>query len=122
MWRGVAADEADASSMAREGWPLGFAEALMFLKRRGILLGIVSKNDEDRVRGIWQRIYGDLVRLEDFAVRKINWQPKADNVQATLAEVNLLQKSVVFIDDNPGGRAAIKAAFPHIPGLRTNPY
>jgi len=31
----------------------------MFLKRRGVLLGIVSKNDEDRVRGLWQRIYGD---------------------------------------------------------------
>jgi FkbH-like protein len=122
MWRGVAADEADASSMAREGWPLGFAEALMFLKRRGILLGIVSKNDEDRVRGIWQRIYGDLVRLEDFAVRKINWQPKADNVEAILAEVNLLQKSVVFIDDNPVERAAIKAAFPDMRVLGPNPY
>jgi FkbH-like protein len=122
MWRGIAADEADASSMAREGWPLGFAEALMFLKRRGILLGIVSKNDEDRIRGIWQRIYGDLVRLEDFAVRKINWQPKADNVEAILAEVNLLPRSVVFIDDNPVERAAIKAAFPEMRVLGPNPY
>jgi len=122
MWRGVAAEEAEASSMAREGWPLGFAEALMFLKRRGVLLGIVSKNDEERVRGIWQRIYGDLVRLEDFAVRKINWQPKADNIEAILAEVNLLPKSVVFIDDNPVERAAIKAAFPDIRVLGPNPY
>src|SRR5207248_9455587 len=112
MWRGVAAEEADASSQAREGWPLGFAEALMFLKRRGILLGIVSKNDEERVRGIWRRIYGDLVRLEDFAVRKINWQPKADNVEAILAVVNLLPQSVEVIGDNPVGRAAIQAAFP----------
>jgi len=122
MWRGVAAEEEDASAMAREGWPLGFAEALMFLKRRGILLGIVSKNDEERVRGIWRRIYGDLVRLEDFAVRKINWQPKADNVEAILAEVNLLPKSVVFIDDNPVERAAIKAAFPEMRVLGPNPY
>jgi len=122
MWRGVAAEEADASSMAREGWPLGFAEALMFLKRRGILLGIVSKNDEERVRGIWQRIYRNLIRLDDFAVRKINWQPKADNVEAILAEVNLLPNSVVFIDDNPVERAAIKAAFPEMRVLGPNPY
>src|SRR4029077_8069656 len=122
LWRGVAADEADASSMAREGWALGFAEALMFLKRRGVLLGIVSKNDEERVRGVWQRIYGGLVRLEDFAVRKINWQPKADNIEAILAEVNLLPKSVVFIDDNPVERAAVKAAFPEIRVLGPNPY
>src|SRR5207248_10190921 len=108
MWRGVAAEEAEASSMAREGWPLGFAEALMFLKRRGVLLGIVSKNDEGRVRELWRRIYGDLIRLEDFAVRRINWQPKAENVEEILAQVNLLPKSVVYIDDNPVERAAIK--------------
>jgi FkbH-like protein len=123
LWRGVAAEEAaDASSMAREGWPLGFAEALMFLKRRGVLLGIVSKNDEDRVAAVWQRIYGSLVRLEDFAVRKINWQPKADNVEAILAEANLLPGSVVFIDDNPVERAAVKAAFPEMRVLGPNPY
>jgi len=94
----------------------------MFLKRRGILLGIVSKNDEERVRGIWQRIYRNLIRLDDFAVRKINWQPKADNVEAILAEVNLLPNSVVFIDDNPVERAAIKAAFPEMRVLGPNPY
>jgi FkbH-like protein len=63
-----------------------------------------------------------LIRLEDFAVRKINWQPKADNVEAILGEVNLLPKSVVLIDDNPVERAAIKAAFPEIRVLGPNPY
>ena len=112
LWRGVAAEADEASSTAREGWPLGFAEALMFLKRRGILLGVVSKNDEDRVRAIWQRIYGNLIRLEDFAVAKINWRPKADNIEEILGEVNLLEKSVLFIDDNPVERASIKAGLP----------
>ena len=122
MWRGVAAEEAEASSMSREGWPLGLAEALLFLKKRGILLGIVSKNDEDRARAIWQRIYGNLIPLEVFAVRKINWQPKADNIEAILREMNLLPKSVLFIDDNPVERAAVKAAFPDIRVLGPNPY
>ncbi|MBV9587403.1 MAG: HAD-IIIC family phosphatase [Alphaproteobacteria bacterium] len=122
LWRGVAAEADEALSMAREGWPLGFAEALMFLKRRGILLGVVSKNDEDRVRAIWQRIYGNLIRLEDFAVTKINWRPKADNIEEILAEVNLLAKSAVFIDDNPVERAAVKAAFPDMRVLGPNPY
>src|SRR5437762_11667216 len=94
----------------------------MFLKQRGVLLGIVSKNDEDRARAIWQRIYGNLIRLEDFAVRKIKWQPKADNIEAILEEANLLPKSVVFVDDNPVERAAVKAAFPDIAGLGRNPY
>jgi FkbH-like protein len=122
LWRGVAAEEAEVSSTASEGWPLGFAEALMFLKGRGVLLGVVSKNDEDRVREIWQRIYGNRIRLEDFAVTKINWRPKAENIEEILAQVNLLPKSVVFIDDNPVERAAVKAAFPEIRVLGPNPY
>jgi len=122
LWRGIAAEEADTSSLSLEGWPLGFAEALLFLKKRGILLGIVSKNDEDRARAIWQRIYGNLIPFEVFAVRKINWQPKADNIEAILREVNLLPKSVVFIDDNPVERAAVKAAFPEMRVLGPNPY
>src|SRR5438045_5788726 len=108
--------------MSRGGWPLGLAEGLLFLKKRGILLGIVSKNDEDRARAIWQRIYGNLIPLEVFAVRKINWQPKADNIEAILREMNLLPKSVLFIDDNPVERAAVKAAFPDIRVLGPNPY
>ncbi len=122
LWRGVAAEEVDTSSLSLEGWPLGFAEALLFLKKRGILLGIVSKNDEHRARAIWQRIYGNLIPFEVFAVRKINWQPKADNIEAILREVNLLPKSVVFIDDNPVERAAVKAAFPEMRVLGPNPY
>ena len=122
LWRGVAAEEAEVSSTAREGWPLGFAEALLFLKRRGVMLGVVSKNDEDRVRQIWRRIYGDLIRPEDFAAVKINWRAKAENIEEILAQVNLLPKSVVFIDDNPVERAAVKAAFPDIRVLGPNPY
>jgi FkbH-like protein len=123
MWRGVAAEQGELSSVvAIEGWPLGFAEALMFLKSRGVLLGIVSKNDEARVRDIWRRIYGTRISLEDFAAVKINWRPKAENIEEILAQVNLLPKSVVFIDDNPVERAAVKAAFPEIRVLGPNPY
>ena len=41
LWRGVFA-EGDRGT--QEGWPLGLTEALAFLKRRGIVLAICSKN------------------------------------------------------------------------------
>ncbi|MDE2357735.1 MAG: hypothetical protein KGL69_13375, partial [Alphaproteobacteria bacterium] len=55
LWRGVLA-ETDQTNI--EGWPLGFAEALMFLKRRGMILGIVSKNSQERVEELWRRHIG----------------------------------------------------------------
>ena len=60
--------------------------------------------------------------LEDFAVKKINWKSKIENVGEILAELNILPESVVFIDDNPRERDAIKDAFPDVRTLGSNPY
>ena len=46
LWRGVIVEEGSISNHTLEGWPLGFVEALLYLKKRGLLLAIVSKNDE----------------------------------------------------------------------------
>jgi FkbH-like protein len=123
LWRGVAAEqnESEPGPEALEGWPLGFAEALGHLKRRGVVLAIASKNDEGRVAQILSRTYGRRLCLDDFAVRKINWEPKADSIEKILHELNLLPRNVVFIDDNPSERAAVKAAFPEIRVFGPNP-
>jgi HAD superfamily phosphatase (TIGR01681 family) len=123
LWRGVAAEqsESELGLEALEGWPLGLAEALGHLKRRGIILAIASKNDESRVTQILSRSYGKRLSLDDFAIRKINGQPKADSVKEILHEVNVLPRNVVFIDGNPSERAAVKAAFPEIRAFGPNP-
>ena len=115
LWRGVIA-ESDAGELpTREGWPLGFWEALLILKRRGVLLGIISKNEEDRVREMWVHILmGHSLNLEDFAVTRINWRSKSENMAEILEAVNLLPANVLFIDDNPAQREDIKRAFPDI--------
>ena len=124
LWRGIAAEETEPNPpRAIEGWPLGVVEALGFLKQRGMLLAIASKNDEKRLTSLWQTIIGGhRLSLDDFAVRKINWRPKIENFDEILAETNLLPKNVLYIDDNPVERAAIKAAYPDVRVLGPNPY
>jgi FkbH-like protein len=122
IWRGVAAeclDHDDEEMMS--GWPRGYVEALSALKCRGMLLALLSKNDEARIVPIWKRVVGNRLPLEHFAVRKINWRPKAENFEEILRECNLLPRSVVFIDDNPVERAAIESAFPGVRTLGPNP-
>jgi FkbH-like protein len=114
LWRGVLAEADDVDVSATEGWPLAFAEALMICKQRGIILAIISKNDEARVAEILPRVFHTRVRLEDFAIRKINWDPKPQNVAAAIREANVLPDSVVYIDDNPVERAAVKALLPEV--------
>lgn len=116
LWRGVLAEADDVDHTAVEGWPIGFAEALAICKQRGIILAIISKNDETRAGEILARVFHNRLRIEDFAIRKINWDPKPQNVAAAIREANVLPDSVVYIDDNPVERAAVKA---HLPEIRT---
>jgi FkbH-like protein len=119
LWRGVAAE---GTLGILEGWPMGLIESLLFLKKRGILLAIVSKNDEQFIVSNWNQIVQGQIALSDFAVRKINFRTKADNLAEILQEVNLRPANAVMIDDNPVERAAIEAALPGVRVLGRHLY
>ena len=115
LWRGVAADADEVAMDMGEGWPLGIVEAAAYLWQRGVLLAIVSKNDPERAEAIWNRLYGANFALDRFVARRIGWGHKADSVRAIIAEVNVLPERVLFVDDNPDDRAAVRDG---VPGIR----
>ena len=119
LWRGVAAE---GTLGILEGWPMGLMEALLILKKRGILLAIISKNDERFILGNWGNIVQGQIALEDFAAYRINFRSKADNLAEILRELNLQPGNAVMIDDNPVERAAIQAALPKVRVLGKHLY
>jgi FkbH-like protein len=119
LWRGVAAE---GTLGVMEGWPMGFMEALLILKKRGLLLAIVSKNDETFIRANWDRIVQGQMAMTDFAVHKINFRSKAENLAEILQEVNLRPQNVVLVDDNPVERAAVQAGVPGVRVLGSHLY
>ncbi|MGD9805867.1 MAG: HAD-IIIC family phosphatase [Hyphomicrobiaceae bacterium] len=123
IWRGVAAELPDGAIPETEGWPLGMLEAIGYLKRRGIVLAIVSKNTESRIEELWPKIIGNKrLQLSDFTIRKINWNDKPHNIQEILRDANLLPQNALFVDDNPVERDAVASAFPGIRTIGPNPY
>ena len=48
LWNGVSGELQDFDAGMLEGWHAGLIEALLYLKKRGILLAIASKNEETR--------------------------------------------------------------------------
>jgi FkbH-like protein len=122
LWRGVVAEQGDITPDIFEGWPIGLMETACFLKSRGILLAICSRNDEARITALFDRICGGRLTLADFAAQRINWRPKHENIQDILAELHLTAHSAVFVDDNPVERAAVEAMIPHIRTLGAHPY
>jgi FkbH-like protein len=119
LWRGVAAE---GTLGVLEGWPMGFIETLLILKKRGILLAIVSKNDEQFIRSNWDHLVQGRIALRDFAVHKINFRSKVENLVEILQEINLRPQNAVMIDDNPAERAAVQAGLPDIRVLGSHPY
>ena len=57
----------------------------------------------------WNDVVQGQIAFSDFAVHKINFRSKAENLAEILQEVNLRPQNAVMIDDNPVERAAIRS-------------
>ncbi|MEO8695714.1 MAG: HAD-IIIC family phosphatase [Acidimicrobiales bacterium] len=91
-----------------------FQRALKALCERGVLLAIVSKNDEAVAMTALERHDEMVLRKDDFVSWRINWSDKAGNIAELVEELNLGLQSVVFIDDNPFERARVRDALPEV--------
>lgn len=89
-----------------------FQEYLKLHKQLGVLLTVNSKNDEKNALSGFERP-DSILKREDFALFKANWDSKSVNLAETAKELNLLPESFVFIDDNPAERAIVEGEFPN---------
>ena len=90
-----------------------FQNYIKKLKSIGVLLSIVSKNDEDVALEAIEKSDG-VLKKDDFVDIKANWQPKNENIKKISEELNLGIDSFVFIDDNPMERDIVKTSFNQI--------
>ncbi len=119
LWGGIVGDLGWENIVLGGHDPIGeayvdFQIALKSLANRGVLLGIVSKNEEAIALEAINNHPEMVLKLKDLAGWKINWQDKAQNIVNLVSELNLGLQSVVFIDDNPVERARIREALPEV--------
>jgi len=91
-----------------------FQRTLKGFRNRGVLLAVASKNEESIALEALRLHPEMILRPEDFAGWRINWNDKAGNIAELAAELNLGLQSVVFIDDNPVERARVREALPEV--------
>lgn len=119
MWGGIVGDDGMEGLRLGGHDPVGesfvnFQRALQALNRRGIALGICSKNEEATALKAIREHPEMVLREKDFAGWRINWTDKAQNVAELTAEINVGLDSVVFLDDNPAERARVAEALPDV--------
>ncbi len=91
-----------------------FQRALKAMKRAGVLLAICSKNNPGDLDEVFERNSMMILRREDFACIRANWDPKPQNILNIAETLNLGVDSFLFIDDNPVERELIRTALPGI--------
>lgn len=100
-----------------------FQNALLNYYHQGIILTICSKNSENVVNEVFEKHPYMVLKPEHFAVMKINWNNKVENLIETAKELNIGIDSIVFLDDSKFERELIKKQLPEVevPDLPDDP-
>ena len=127
VWGGVIGDDGlDGIQIGELGLGHAFSAFQSWLKEmknRGIILCVCSKNNEDTAKEPFLRHPEMVLRLEDISVFVANWEDKAGNIRHIQQTLNIGMDSLVFLDDNPFEREAVRSLIPNItvPDLPENP-
>jgi len=113
MWKGVIRDVGVENIEVRIDKERFHWNALAILYARGILIGVISKNDPYLESDIRNFIKPHLAGVE-FVCFKLNWKDKYENLLEAQQELNIGLDSIVFIDDNPFEREQIKTMLPDV--------
>ena len=126
LWPGVLAETGAPFAWTPEmggpnsyiGLYFGIHEALRTLRRRGILLACVSKNDEATTRRLWRYQQHDprhrLLMPNHFVSSRINWQDKAANIASIADELGFPLDAFLFVDDSARERERVRQSLPEV--------
>jgi FkbH-like protein len=113
MWGGIIGDDGLENIQLGHGLGIGkafteFQEWMKKLKNRGVILAVCSKNTENIAKEPFEKHPDMILKLNDIAVFKANWDNKADNIRQIQSILNIGFDSMVFLDDNPFERNMVR--------------
>ena len=93
---------------------LEFQEHLLALFKRGVILAINSKNNEEEALKAIREHPHMVLKDEHFAAMRINWNDKVANMKSLAEEINIGLDSMVFFDDDLVNRDMVKEFIPEV--------
>ena len=113
MWKGVIRDVGVENLEIRIDKERFHWNVLSILYARGIMIGVLSKNDPYLETGIRNFIKPHLTGIE-FVCLKLNWKDKCENLSEVQQQLNIGLDAIAFIDDSPFEREQMKAVLPEV--------
>ncbi|HPC94743.1 MAG TPA: HAD-IIIC family phosphatase [Sedimentisphaerales bacterium] len=113
MWHGVIRDVGVENIEIRPLVERFRWNVLTILHTRGLLIGVISKNDPHLETEI-MKFLGPHARMLLPAACRINWLDKWQNMIEIQRQLNIGMDAIAFIDDNPFEREQMKTMLPEV--------
>ncbi len=119
LWGGVIGDDGLDGIVLGQGSTMGegfiaVQEYAKDLARRGVILAVSSKNDPANALEPFERHPEMVLRREDIASFRANWDDKAANIRVIAHDLNIGLDAMVFLDDNPFERNLVREQLPMV--------
>lgn len=119
LWGGVVGDDGYDGIQLDPNHAIGeayryFQSYILGLKRRGVILAVCSKNDEENAKEPFEKNTNMIIKMEDIACFVANWDDKVTNIKRIARDLNIGTDSMVFFDDNPAEREIIRKYLPEV--------
>jgi FkbH-like protein len=118
LWGGIVGEDGFEGIKLSPQYPgtsfIEFQRVIQALHERGIILAINSRNNEDEALRVIREHPYMVLRENNFASIKINWNDKISNTKAIAEELKIGLDSLVYFDDDPVNRELISIALPEV--------
>jgi len=116
LWRGICGEDGPRGIAIDR--PYAALQRFMLEQREsGMLLAMASKNNERDVIETFEQNPEMPLQLRHFVTSRLNWEPKAANIESMAGELSLGVDSFIFVDDNPKETAELAESLPQVLSL-----
>ncbi|MBN2287892.1 MAG: HAD family hydrolase [Candidatus Glassbacteria bacterium] len=118
LWGGIVGEDGLDGIRLSDTYPglvyKDFQQQVINLFKRGVIIALCSKNNEEDVWEIFEKHPDMLLERGHIAAWRINWQDKATNLRELSEELNIGIDSMVFLDDSPYEIELVRTEVPEV--------
>jgi FkbH-like protein len=121
LWGGTIGEDGLHGIILGEAYPgsiyMEFQQEILNLYKKGVILALCSKNNEEDVWEVLDKHLSMLIKREHITIAKINWQNKVDNINSIASDLNVGLDSIVFIDDSEFEINSVREILPQVTAI-----
>jgi FkbH-like protein len=118
LWGGIIGEDGLEGIQLGQDFPglayQQFQRYLLWLKTRGVLLAVASRNNPEDALEVFDRHDAMVLTRRDIAAFEIHWDSKVESLKRVAARLNIGIDALVFVDDNPKEIAEVAERLPDV--------